>query len=117
LKQARDRGEVMGFTFGPDGDVMSVPEDIKAAFKDEVAAVMSEVAVGAEVEEDVAAPMTESSEEDEPVVTEALVPAKVAAAVQQKEEEDLPQTQMAAAFAAARLQDLTSDTPPEETKA
>jgi hypothetical protein len=35
----------------------------------------------------------------------------------QEEEEDLPQTQMAAAFAAANLDQLASDSPPEETKA
>jgi small subunit ribosomal protein S1 len=119
LKQARDRGETMGFTFGPDGDVMSVPEHVRAAFKDEIAAVMSEVAggMGADEEEDVAVPMTESREEDEPAAAEAPAPARVATAVQQREEEDLPQTQMAAAFAAARLQDLASEAPPEETKA
>jgi small subunit ribosomal protein S1 len=116
LKQARDRGEVMGFTFGPDGDVMFVPEHIRASFRDEVAAVMSEVAEGVDVEEAAVASMTESREEDEPAA-EVSAPARVAAAVPQREEEDLPQTQMAAAFAAARLQDLASDDAPEETKA
>ena len=118
LKQARDRGESMGFTFGPDGDVMSVPEHIRAAFKDEVAAVMSEVETGADRdEEEVAPPEVEVRLEDEPAPAPAPTPVKVAAAVQQREEDDLPQTQMAAAFAAARLQDLTSEAPPEETKA
>jgi hypothetical protein len=40
------------------------------------------------------------------------IPARVV-----EEEEDLPQTQMAAAFAAANLDQLASDSPPEETKA
>jgi hypothetical protein len=41
------------------------------------------------------------------------------AAVQppEEEEEDIPQTQMAAAFAAINMDQLASDTPPEETKA
>jgi hypothetical protein len=41
------------------------------------------------------------------------------AAVQPPEEpeEDIPQTQMAAAFAAFNMDQLASDTPPEETKA
>jgi hypothetical protein len=37
--------------------------------------------------------------------------------VREEDEEDLPQTQMAAAFAAANLQNTASDSPPEETKA
>ena len=35
----------------------------------------------------------------------------------EKEEPELPQTQMAAAFAAINMDQLASDTPPEETKA
>jgi hypothetical protein len=35
----------------------------------------------------------------------------------EEEEEELPQTQMAAAFAAINMDQLASDTPPEETKA
>jgi hypothetical protein len=37
--------------------------------------------------------------------------------MREEEEEDLPQTQMAAAFAAANLENLASEPPPEETKA
>ena len=119
LKQARDRGEAMGFTFGPDGDVMSVPPEIRAAFKDEVAAVMSEVqASGGGVDEDepVAAPVAARASSEAP--SEAPVPAAAPRVVipQREDEDDMPQTQMAAAFAAARLQDLSSDTPSEETK-
>ena len=122
LKQARDRGEAMGFTFGPDGDVMSVPPEIKAAFKDEVEAVMSEVqanggsAASSNVDEDgqpapVAARVQteERREASPPPPPRVVIPAR-------DEDDDLPQTQMAAAFAAARLQDLSSDTPSEETK-
>ena len=114
LKQARDRGEVMGFTFGPDGDVLSVPEEIKAAFRDEVAALMREVQEGAEIDE-VAATEVDVKAEDGLLEVPASPPGN--AALLQPEEEDVPQTQMAAAFAALRLQDLTSDTPPDETKA
>jgi small subunit ribosomal protein S1 len=113
LKQARDRGETMGFTFAPDGDVMSVPESIRAAFKDEVAALMREVSESAQLEKELPEiDLPEATAEAEP----ELVSVK-AAVVEKKEEEDLPQTQMAAAFAALNLDDLTSDTPPEETKA
>ena len=38
LKQARDRGEIMGFAFSPDGEVIYVPEEIREAFQDEVKA-------------------------------------------------------------------------------
>jgi small subunit ribosomal protein S1 len=113
LKQARDRGETMGFTFGPDGDVMSVPEEIKTALKDEVAALMREVGENE-------APDDEITDVDvrlpEPAQSEPVL-VKAPAAVQKDEEEELPQTQMAAAFAALKLDDLTSDPPAEETKA
>jgi hypothetical protein len=103
----------MGFTFGPDGDVMSVPEEIKTALKDEVAALMREVGENE-------APDDEITDVDvrlpEPAQSEPVL-VKAPAAVQKDEEEELPQTQMAAAFAALKLDDLTSDPPAEETKA
>jgi small subunit ribosomal protein S1 len=113
LKQARDRGEMMGFAFSPDGDVVSVPDSIRAAFKDEVAALMREVSDSAALEKELPEiDLPEPVKEPEP----ELVTVKAAVA-DKKEEEDLPQTQMAAAFAALNLDDLTSDAPPEETKA
>jgi small subunit ribosomal protein S1 len=110
LKQARDRGEVMGFSFTPDGEVIGVPEEIKAAFKDEITAVLSEAS---EVEE-----AFEAAEAAEAIVAEpAAVLAGAGARAREEQEEEEPQTQMAAAFAALKLEQLASETPPEETKA
>ena len=39
LKQARERGEVMGFEFGADGDVMFIPSELRERFHDELAAL------------------------------------------------------------------------------
>lgn len=111
LKQARDRGEAMGFTFGPDGEVTSVPEEIRAAFKEELRALMQE---------------TRESEEQEALSEMALAaeaaelkaaPSALSPPVEPQEAEEEPQTQMAAAFAALNVDQLVSDTPPEETKA
>ena len=112
LKQARDRGEDLGFTFGPDGDVLSVPEEVKAAFQDEVAAVMQDAnAAGVPKAE---APGTEVSAEADAPDDKPIAAPPVAA---EKKIEEEPQTQMAAALAALKLDDLASETPPEETKA
>jgi hypothetical protein len=74
---------------------------------------MREVSESAQLEKELPEiDLPEAAAEAEP----ELVSVK-AAVVEKKEEEDLPQTQMAAAFAALNLDDLTSDTPPEETKA
>jgi small subunit ribosomal protein S1 len=113
LKQARDRAEFMGFRFTPDGEVIFVPEDIRAAFKDEVTAILSEAR---EAEGEL--PGMEEEPESEPVAASAEAvtePAPPPARVPVVEEE--PQTQMAAAFAALKLDQLASDPPPEETKA
>ena len=113
LKQARDRGEDLGFTFGPDGDVLSVPEEVRAAFQDEVAAVIQDAsAAGVRKAE---APETEVSAEADVPDDKPIVAPPVAA--EKKIEEEEPQTQMAAALAALKLADLASETPPEETKA
>lgn len=116
LKQARERGEVMGFRFGSDGEVLSVPEDIREQLKDEVIAVTAEsadevedslVAAAVPVEEEVPAPAPKAAER----------PAKVESNGHQ-EDDDEPQTQMAAAFAALKLEEKrASETPPEETEA
>jgi small subunit ribosomal protein S1 len=112
LKQARDRGEMMGFRFGPDGEVTYVPEDVKAAFRDELNALLE-----ARTNEDVAAALSEAEAAEAPL--EEAVPALIGARQQaaEQEEEEEPQTQMAAAFAALKMEDLASDPPPEETKA
>ncbi len=104
LKQARERGEYMGFTFGPDGEVLSVPEDIRELFKDEIFED-----AGGEGGQTVRADL--SPRDTSPA-------AVIAAATQVNRDDEPPQTQMAAAFAALNLDEkLTSDTPPEEEQA
>ena len=51
------------------------------------------------------------------VVAAAATDLKVTEANDDQSEEEEPQTQMAAAFAALKMEQLASDTPPEETKA
>lgn len=122
LKQARERGEAMGFTFSPDGEVLSVPPDIAAQFADEVAAVLQEARTGGYAQADDAAEAELPADSEEPSVVEPVAvqrtpaPAPVPVKVEEPED-DYPQTQMAAAFAALKLDELTSDPPPEETKA
>jgi len=111
LKQARDRGEMMGFIFSPDGEVISVPEEIRRAFEAEMSDVVREaqaIAAGEGAGEPVlaAAPSAGAPRDESPA---ALVMEK------REREEELPQTQMAAAFAALKLDDLAPDSPPEET--
>jgi small subunit ribosomal protein S1 len=124
LKQARDQGERLGFAFSNDGEVTYVPPHIRDAFKDEIQALMQE---RSESEADDAA---EERERPEPVA--AAAPAGVASAARESapaaeiavkqavpdrdDDDDIPQTQMAAAFAALKEQ-MASETPPEETKA
>ncbi len=120
LKQARDQGERMGFRFTPDGEVIFVPADIRERFREEVAAVLGESAAASMSSE-------EPDQEQQPIATVQTAPSRDGASseepaaptksIREEREEDLPQTQMAAAFAAANLQNAASDSPPEETKA
>src|SRR5690606_22502641 len=78
LKQARDRGEIMGFRFTPDGEVLFVPPEIREEFRDEIAAVQraAQESAGAAAAEPVgarasAAEVTEASSEPAAVVLEA----------------------------------------------
>jgi predicted RNA-binding protein with RPS1 domain len=123
LKQARDQGERMGFNFTPDGEVIFVPAEIKERFHDEVVAIAGEAAAAAQREAPPAGdtpppssdPVPSASDEAErPAKPEPQMPTRN---VREPQEEDLPQTQMAAAFAAANFESLASDPPPEETKA
>jgi small subunit ribosomal protein S1 len=123
LKQARDRGETMGFAFGPDGEVTYVPVHIREAFADELSALMRERAEAGETDD-----RELDTEARAPVSEPAAAMAGVSAAPKSAEatikqvlpkadaEDDMPQTQMAAAFAALKEQ-LASESPPEETKA
>jgi len=123
LKQARDRGEFMGFRFTNDGEVTYVPEEIKTRFKDEVAAIISEAQASsgstsssddaAREEPRDTATRERSNDSDEPREERSSQPPPLRFQIEEEE----PQTQMAAAFAALKLDQLASDTPPEETKA
>jgi small subunit ribosomal protein S1 len=116
LKQARDQGELMGFAFTPDGEVTFIPAEIREKFNDEIIAIRSESAAAAESRTEPEA----AREQREAPIAPATDPAENEVAEIQsrvEEEEELPQTQMAAAFAAANLDQLASDSPPEETKA
>jgi small subunit ribosomal protein S1 len=121
LKQARDQGERMGFTFTPDGEVVTVPAEIKERFRDEIIAVAGENAMDAIRETPEGGPRPDAEpvpstgeEADRPTRQEPQAPTRN---TREPEEEDLPQTQMAAAFAAANFESLASDPPQEETKA
>jgi small subunit ribosomal protein S1 len=119
LKQARDQGERMGFTFSPDGEVLSVPEEIQVQFGEEAAALRG-TAQPAQATSTAQPSATPSEEREAPTVAEEeTADNEGMAAVQppEEEEEEMPQTQMAAAFAAVNMDQLASDTPPEETKA
>lgn len=103
LKQARDRGEVMGFNFGPDGEVTYVPEDVRERLKDELAAVGVEALGEGE----------DRGGEPRPVaaaVAREPAPERASASVSQRDEDDdPPQTTMAAAFAALNLDENLLD--------
>jgi hypothetical protein len=106
----------MGFTFGPDGEVIHVPDHIRAAFRDEVAAVLRESSEAAELEDEM--PGAEAPQAvPAAAAVEAPTAAQTVSRVVEDRDEDLPQTQMAAAFAALNLDKLTSDPSPEETQA
>jgi predicted RNA-binding protein with RPS1 domain len=116
LKQARERGEILGFEFGSDGEVIFVPEHIRDALRDEIAALAEEAqdsSILERLDAQQSRPVT-SSESRSNGAPKDMVEKAVAARV----EDDEPQTQMAAAFAALKLDEkLAPDTPPEETQA
>jgi len=109
LKQARERGETMGFEFNSDGEVTFVPEHIRESLRDELVALAEEsgdssIVERLEAQQSRAAPRTNGAPKD--LVEEAV----------SKVEDEEPQTQMAAAFAALKLEEkLSPDTPPGET--
>ena len=114
LKQARERGEIMGFRFSSDGEVLSAPEEIREQFAEDLALLAPEgvasngSGVAADDDEPVAvAPRAERADEA------AAAPAPPPPAREQ-EEDDFPQTQMAAAFAAAKLDEALSDAASED---
>ena len=100
-----------------------MPPEILASFGDEVAALRSEGAAAAAAAALAAPASTEDGTSfagEAPINVEPERAENEAIAEVQppkQEEEELPQTQMAAAFAAINMDQLASDTPPEETKA
>jgi hypothetical protein len=102
----------MGFRFGPDGEVVYVPEEQKVAFREELDALLSEAKESQVLERD-----TVQTEEGEAPAAAPEPALNLRGSSKIEEEEEEPQTQMAAAFAALRMEQLASDTPPEETKA
>jgi hypothetical protein len=97
--------------------VTYVPPEIRETFAEEISAIRGEggSAADSETGSEAALEEREAPIVPAPVSTENEI-AEIQARVEE-EEEDLPQTQMAAAFAAANLDQLASDSPPEETKA
>jgi small subunit ribosomal protein S1 len=127
LKQARDQGERMGFGFSNDGEVTYVPPQIREAFKDEIQALLAERSEADERAEE----RGEDGERRVPVAAAAPARAEQSSAPEhapqaekavrqvlpdRNDDDDMPQTQMAAAFAALREQ-MAAEDPPEETKA
>jgi small subunit ribosomal protein S1 len=111
LKQARERGEIMGFEFNSDGEVTFVPEHIRESLRSELVALAEEsgdssILERLEAQQPRAAARSNGAPKD--LVEEAV----------SKVEDEEPQTQMAAAFAALKLEEkLSPDTPPGETQA
>ncbi len=123
LKQARDRGEEMGFTFSADGEVISVPQETQEQFAEEVAALRSRsTAVEFVSAAPAATPDDGETDQDEgespiPAATQSTEnESKAPVRPPEEKEDELPQTQMAAAFAALNMDQLSSDPPPEETE-
>ena len=113
LKQARDRGEIMGFSFGVDGEVLAVPPEISAAFEGEVESSAPPAPAVAEGDA-VPAPVLEAAVA--PVAAREEAATAPAPAVEEKEVEEPAQTQMAAAFAGLNLDEFAADAPAEETE-
>jgi small subunit ribosomal protein S1 len=114
LKQARDRGELLGFNFSPDGEVTYVPEEIRERFAEDLAALVPEAGaatngVASRSEEGVAGPAPSPSPRQEREA-QPVIQARA------EDEDDFPQTQIAAAFAALKLEEALSDSPAEETE-
>ena len=119
LKQARDQGERMGFTFTPDGEVLTVPSEIKDRFRDDIVAIAGETRRGLHPRNaDRPAPPSPLSLPLRPVGNSPKdrSPRRREGIVRDDEDDNLPQTQMAAAFAAANFESLASDSPQEETQ-
>jgi small subunit ribosomal protein S1 len=112
LKQARERGEILGFEFGSDGEVTFVPEDIRDALRTEVEAVAEEMQDSSILER------LDGQQPRASARSSNGAPKNAAEKAPARQEDEEPQTQMAAAFAALKLEEkLASDTPPEETQA
>ena len=120
LKQARDQGEEMGFTFAVDGEVLSVPEEISASLQDEVSDLVREaqaiaaVGNGAATEPDLAPVSTPAASGEASGPATPAPPKEAEPAKETKAPEEPQQTQMAAAFAGLNIQEFTADLPAAE---
>ena len=109
LKQARDRGEMHGLQLQPDGEVTYVPPEIKEAFQDEVDALHARGAPkpqrGARDRRAARRATSCRAAMPQPSRSRRLLPARSAVRHADREGRGgMPQTQMAAAFAALNLE-------------
>jgi small subunit ribosomal protein S1 len=101
LREARDEGVKMGFSFTDAGEVLTVPEDIKKEFEER-----EEIKVIERGPDDYAAPPVAAAPKQE----EPSEAAEVAAAPAPRVEEAEPPSAMAQAFADAEAQRANADT-------
>lgn len=104
LRDARDEGERMGFTFSDAGEVLSVPEDIRKEFEEREGVTIAARSASERAAE--SAP----SEPAEALETEQPAPAPVPA----REPEEEPRSAMAEAFAAAEAVSEASESAGED---
>lgn len=101
LRDARDEGERMGFTFSDAGEVLGVPEDVRKEFEERegITVEAREPGERLSVAADEAAPADDGAVEEVPAAAAAPAPAAPAPAPAPVQEE--PRSAMAEAFAAA----------------
>ncbi|MEK7693157.1 MAG: S1 RNA-binding domain-containing protein [Chloroflexota bacterium] len=102
LREARDEGVKMGFTFTDAGEVLAVPEDIKKEFEEREG-----IKVVERGPEDYTAPATAAAPKQEEAATESTAPAPAPAPAPRVAEPE-PPSAMAQAFAAAEAQRASS---------
>jgi predicted RNA-binding protein with RPS1 domain len=109
LREARDEGVKMGFTFTDAGEVLTVPEDIKNEFEEREGIKVIERGP-----DDYSGPPVAAAPKQEEAASEPSSPATPAApAPAPRVEEPEPPSAMAQAFAAAEAQLASADAPDE----
>jgi small subunit ribosomal protein S1 len=107
LREARDDGERMGFTFSDAGEVISVPEDVRQEFEQREGITVAEREPGERL---AAEPPAESpAATDEEPVAATPTPAAPPPPPPAPEPREEPRSAMAEAFAAAQAAASTSD--------